>query len=105
MPTPHTAEILAEVLHECLLNFQLDRKLSTVTIDNSSTNYATMRTIYRRSLGNSLMMNGEFIVMGCCVHILDLIVKEGLEVIEKKIDAIRDSVVFWTAMSKRVKIF
>nr|XP_027189041.1 uncharacterized protein LOC113786142 [Cicer arietinum] len=39
MPT-HTAEALSKVLVECVIDWNIDRKLSTITLDNCSTNDA-----------------------------------------------------------------
>ena len=43
--------------------------------------------------------------MRCCAHILNLIVKDGWEVIGEGIERIRDSVVYWTATSGRIENF
>jgi hypothetical protein len=43
--------------------------------------------------------------MRCAAHILNLIVKDGLEVIKDSIGKIRESVAFWTATPKRVERF
>ena len=43
--------------------------------------------------------------MRCAAHILNLIVKDGLDVIQPAIKKIRDSVAFWTATPKRVEKF
>ncbi|TXG51405.1 hypothetical protein EZV62_023929 [Acer yangbiense] len=41
--------------------------------------------------------------MRCCAHILNLIVRDGLDIIHEGIEKIRDSVVYWTATPKRVE--
>ncbi|KAG5533349.1 hypothetical protein RHGRI_027517 [Rhododendron griersonianum] len=43
--------------------------------------------------------------MRCCAHILNLIVKDGLDVIKVGIEKIRDSVAYWTASQKREEKF
>ena len=43
--------------------------------------------------------------MCCCAHILNLIVKEGLEVIKESVEKIRESVAFWVATPKRLEKF
>ena len=41
----------------------------------------------------------------CVTYILNLIVKDGLELIKVSIEKIRDSVAFWTATPKREEKF
>jgi len=43
--------------------------------------------------------------MRCCVHILNLIVKDGLSVIFSAIEKVRESVNFWTTTPKREEKF
>ena len=50
-------------------------------------------------------MNRKFFHMQCCAHILNLIVKEGLEVIKESIEKIQESVAFWTTTPKRLEKF
>ena len=38
MPSPHDAENLGDILMECLLDWNIERKLLTLTLDNCSTN-------------------------------------------------------------------
>ena len=54
---------------------------------------------------SSLITNGRLFHMRCAAHILNLIVKSGLDVIEIGIERIRDSVAFWTATPKRMEKF
>ena len=51
------------------------------------------------------MLSGCFLQMRCCAHILNIIVKHGLDVIKDGIEKIRDSVVYWFATPKRVENF
>ena len=43
--------------------------------------------------------------MCCCAHILNLIVRNDLFVIQKGVEKIRDSVHYWTATPTRVENF
>ncbi|KAJ9552983.1 hypothetical protein OSB04_017028 [Centaurea solstitialis] len=105
VPCPHTSEALADVLYECLLDWNLDRNLSTLTVDNCTTNDAIINMLLDKLPLSSLMMGGSLFHMRCCAHILNLIVQDGLVVIGEGIEKIRDSVAFWTASPKRIERF
>ncbi|XP_028952706.1 zinc finger BED domain-containing protein RICESLEEPER 2-like [Malus domestica] len=53
----------------------------------------------------SLVLNGELFHMRCCAHILNLIVKDGLDVIRDSIETIRNSVSYWSWTTKREEKF
>ena len=57
------------------------------------------------SLNNSLLLNGKVFHMRCAANILNLVVKEGLDVIRVEIEKIRDSVAFWSTTPSRVEKF
>jgi hypothetical protein len=52
-----------------------------------------------------MMLGGKFFHMRCSAHILNLIVRDGLEVIKSSVEKIRYSVQFWTASAKREEKF
>ena len=105
VPHPHTAEDLANELIDTIVEWNIDRKLSTVTVDNCSTNDSMLQKIEEKLSGEHLVMEGKLLHMRCSAHILNLIVKDGLEVIGKAIDNIRDSVGYWKATAKRTEDF
>lgn len=41
----------------------------------------------------------------CCAHILNLIVRDEMSIMEKVVENIRDSVSYWTAIPRRVENF
>jgi hypothetical protein len=49
---------------------------------------------------SSLMLDGQLLHMRCAAHILNLIVKDGMSVLEQGIERLRDSVAFWSATPK-----
>ena len=53
----------------------------------------------------SQLLDGELFHMRCCAHILNLIVRDGLEVIAAAIEKIRGCVVYWSASQKREEKF
>ena len=90
---------------DCLFDWNVDRKLSSLTVDNCTTNDALINILLGKLSSSSLILNGKFFHMRCCAHILNLIVKEGLEVIKKSVEKIRESVAFWVATPNRLEKF
>ncbi|KAL9160690.1 hypothetical protein ABFS82_08G217200 [Erythranthe guttata] len=105
VPAPHTTEVLSDVLAETLMDWNIDRKVSTITVDNCSTNDLMLSLLSDKVSRRDLLLNGEVLHMRCCAHILNLIVKDGLETISDAIEKIRDSVVYWTASASRIEKF
>ncbi|CAN1777424.1 Putative AC transposase [Linum perenne] len=105
VPAPHTSERLAACLSSCLLSWNVDTKLSAITLDNCSTNDSKISLVRDKLMPPNLLMNGNLLHMRCSTHILNLIVRDGLDVIKDCIEKIRDSVGYWIATPKRVEFF
>ena len=97
--------MLSEVLIDSFLDWNIDRKLSTITMDNCSTNDVVIHVLLRKLDTSLIFLYRRVFHMRCCAHILNWIVKDGLEVIGEGIERIRDSVVYWTATAGRIEKF
>lgn len=104
VPCPHTTEALCEVLMETFLEWNVDSKLNTLTVDNCATNDAMINLMLDKFGSNQIWLKNFFHIQ-CAAHIINLIVKEGLEVIKPLIENVRDSVAYWTATAKRGQKF
>ncbi|XP_025878851.1 zinc finger BED domain-containing protein RICESLEEPER 2-like [Oryza sativa Japonica Group] len=109
VPAPHTADLISEIIYEVLADWNLESRLSTITLDNCSTNDKLMENLLGTMLdklpADTLMLNGSLLHMRCCAHILNLIVKDGMTILDKIIEKVRESVSFWTATPKRHEKF
>ena len=83
--------VIIEELYEALVEWNTDEKISTVTMDNCSTNDAVIPELLRKIGQAKLMLDGKILHMRCCAHILNLIVRDGLDVIQPAIAKIRMS--------------
>ncbi|GJV30423.1 zinc finger BED domain-containing protein RICESLEEPER 2-like protein [Tanacetum coccineum] len=99
------SKVLTNVLMDALIEWNVDTKLSTITVDNYTTNDSLIGKIKDKLQLNKLIHDGSHIHMWCSAHILNLIVKIGLNVIKVAIENIRESVSYWTATPKRVEKF
>ncbi|CAA2976799.1 zinc finger BED domain-containing RICESLEEPER 2-like [Olea europaea subsp. europaea] len=102
---PHIADVLSETLLSNLMDWNIDRKLLTLTVDNCTTNDAMINIVLSQLCTHSLVLNGEFFHMRCCARILNLIVKDGLDIISGSVEKICDSVAYWTVTPKRFEKF
>ena len=105
MPSPHTKEVLSDVLLQTLLEWNIDRKLSTMTMDNCNTNDAVINIILDKLQRSTLVMRGSMLHMRCVAHVPNLIVQDGFDVIGSYIEKVQESVGFWTASTKRRQKF
>ena len=101
----HTKYVIAEVLVDCFLEWNIDRKLSTIIVDNCSTNDVMIRLLLNKFDTSSLMLGESILHMRCAAHILNLIVQDGLSLIGDGIERIRNSVIYWTGSPKRRQKF
>jgi hypothetical protein len=76
-----------------------------VTVDNYTTNDAMFRMLLDKLPISSLMLGGSLLHMRYAVHILNLVVRDGLTLIGDGIEKICDSVLFWTTSPKRRQKF
>jgi len=63
VPAPHTSQVLAELLVECLMDWNLDRKVSTLTVDNYITNDGMIDRILDKISGRSLILADQLFHM------------------------------------------
>ncbi|KAE8668680.1 Detected protein of unknown function [Hibiscus syriacus] len=80
VPSPHTADVITASLMKCFLDWNIDRKLTSITVDNCSVNDSVIKLLVDR--------------MG-----------DRLSVIGDGIERIRNSVLFWSATPKRWERF
>ncbi|KAK9750611.1 hypothetical protein RND81_02G208000 [Saponaria officinalis] len=105
VPCPHTKGVLAKVLMDCLSQYCLESKISSVVVDNCTANDAMIKILLKNFEKKCLMLKGSFLHLRCSAHILNLIVKDGLDVIESGIVKVIDCVSFWMSTPKRIEKF
>ncbi|KAL0814308.1 hypothetical protein Bca101_070751 [Brassica carinata] len=105
---PHTGEEVANKLISCLKEWGLEKKVFSMTLDNATYNDSMQKILKHRlqmASGNGLLCDGKFFHVRCCAHILNLIVKEGLELAVGLLENIRESVKFVKASGSRIEAF
>ncbi|KAL4350463.1 hypothetical protein AHAS_Ahas10G0144500 [Arachis hypogaea] len=103
--TGHTGEIMAQNVEACLNSWKLNKILS-LTVDNASSNDVGVMYLKKRLISwKSSILNGEYLHMRCCAHILNLIVKDGLKEINDSVAKIWDAVKYVRSSNSRITRF
>ena len=92
LPAPHTGEVIAQSLELCLKSWGI-KKISTITVDNATSNDVAVRSFGKRmGKQNALLGDGEFLHVRCAAHIVNLIVRDGIAETKDSIYQIQNSI-------------
>ncbi|XP_060183253.1 zinc finger BED domain-containing protein RICESLEEPER 2-like [Lycium barbarum] len=106
MIPPHTGVELAATIYDCLKEWDIDKKVFSITLDNA-TNNDSMQNILKGhlSLQQSLLCDGEYFHVRCSAQILNLIVQEGLKAANDALFRVRESVKYVKGSDARMRKF
>ncbi|KAL4275935.1 hypothetical protein AHAS_Ahas20G0156900 [Arachis hypogaea] len=103
--TGHMGEIMAQNVEAYLNSWKLN-KILDLTVDNALSNDIGVMYLQRRLNSWKIsVLNGEYLHMRCCTHILNLIVKDGLKEIDDLVAKIRDAVKYVRSSNSRLTRF
>lgn len=97
----HKGETIGRKVEEILREWGI-RNVSTITVDNATSNDVAVAYLKKRidNMGG-LMSDGSFFHLRCCAHILNLVVRDGLKQNDLSISAIRNAVRFVRSSPQR----
>ena len=98
----HRGDTIGKHIETCLHDWGIDR-VFTITVDNASSNDVAIDYLKRHMKGN--VMDGDYLHMRCCAHILNLVVTEGLKESDESIVKVRNAVRYVRSSPSRLKIF
>ena len=86
MPPPYTGTLLLEKILSFLEEWGIEKKIFSITLDNASNNDNCQDFIKQKlNEGVLLLCDGIFFYVRRGAHILNLIVQEGLKVIDDSV--------------------
>ncbi|XP_057967030.1 zinc finger BED domain-containing protein RICESLEEPER 1-like [Malania oleifera] len=89
----HTEETLSEVVIKCLMDWDVDYKLFSLTYDDCFTNDDIVPGIKERiSQNRRLLSNGKLFDVPCAARVLRLIVQDAIEALREVAHKIRESI-------------
>ncbi|XP_027114051.1 zinc finger BED domain-containing protein RICESLEEPER 2 isoform X1 [Coffea arabica] len=106
VPPPRPGIGIADAIYKCMLDWGIESKIYTVSVDNVSNNDTALRCLKDTfSRNKCLLAKGKLFHVRCCAHILNLMVQDGLSEIEEISHDIRASVEFVNKTEGRRLIF
>ncbi|KAI3446774.1 hypothetical protein Pfo_003439 [Paulownia fortunei] len=106
IPPPHIGVVICDVLHKCLVEWGIENKVWTVTVDNAAYNDVVVRMLKDNlSYKNNLPLSGKLFHVRCCAHILNILVQDGLSEIQDVIFNVRETVKHIAVSEIRINMF
>ncbi|XP_050915672.1 zinc finger BED domain-containing protein RICESLEEPER 2-like [Lathyrus oleraceus] len=101
----HKGDTVGRKIEEVLRDWGI-RNVSTITVDNATSNDVAVAYLHRKiSTMNGMMGDGKCFHMRCAAHILNLVVNEGLKDKHLSITNVRDAVRFVKSSPHRAAKF
>ncbi|KAG5540966.1 hypothetical protein RHGRI_021004 [Rhododendron griersonianum] len=99
VPPPHTGVIIADALYKCLVDWGLENKVSSITIDNATYNDVALKNLKAtfELLNKKMLFEGKIFHVCCCAHIVNIMVQDGLGEIKGITDRVREGVKYLAA--------
>ncbi|XP_072971043.1 zinc finger BED domain-containing protein RICESLEEPER 2-like [Typha angustifolia] len=103
MEPPHTGVVISDAIIDCLIAWGIEDKVSTITLDKASANDVAAKTIMNNfQVRDKLCFKGLIFHVRCCAHILNLVVQDGIHIIQDVIENIRCSVTYLKKSTSRM---
>jgi hypothetical protein len=106
VPPPHSGVVITDALRKCFIEWGIEDKVLTITVDNARANDSTIRIIKDDfELRNELDVGGRLFHVRCCAHVTNLLVQAGLVEIGDIVDSVRQGIKYVVALEGRLKEF
>lgn len=101
----HKGKTIGQLVESCLISWGID-KVFTIVVDNASPNQVALDYMKEKTNNwDNLILKGEFLHLRCCCHILNLIVRDGMEELDSSIESIQNCVKFIRSSPARLAKF
>ncbi|KAG2725612.1 hypothetical protein I3760_01G073900 [Carya illinoinensis] len=101
----HKGASIGAMMDDCIQDWGI-KKVLCITVDNASANDTAIEWFKRNTTVKEDIVHGhEFIHVRCCAHIINLIVSEGLKVVDDSITKVRNIVRYVRVSPQRLGKF
>ncbi|PRQ21096.1 putative ribonuclease H-like domain, hAT-like transposase, RNase-H [Rosa chinensis] len=101
----HTGNTIGKILESCLINWNLDRVL-TISVDNASVNKVSIEYLQKKMSGwpRKPLFDGKFMHVRCLAHIVNIIVRSSLHIMDRSVASIRNAVRYVRSSGQRLDV-
>ncbi|KAK9931904.1 hypothetical protein M0R45_019158 [Rubus argutus] len=102
----HQGNTIGKILENCLVEWSIENLL-TVSVDNASANTVAIDYLRKKMMTweKKPIFAGKYMHVRCLAHIVNLIVRSGLAILEKSVASIRNAVKYVRSSSSRLDVF
>ncbi|GJS05234.1 zinc finger BED domain-containing protein RICESLEEPER 2-like protein [Tanacetum coccineum] len=100
----HKGVTIGKLVYRCLQDWGIDR-VFTITVDNASSNDGAIKFLKTLLKGPNSVLDCKYLHLRCCAHIINLVVREGLEEHITSVDKIRNAVRYLRSSPGRLTSF
>lgn len=100
----HKGVTIGNLVYHCLQEWGIT-SVFTITVDNASSNDGAIRRLRTLLKGPNAILDCKYIHLRCCAHIINLVVRDGLEEQNDSICKIRNAVKYLRSSSGRQESF
>ncbi|KAM5570626.1 zinc finger BED domain-containing protein RICESLEEPER 2-like [Rosa sericea] len=102
----HHGNTIGKILENALIEWTIDRVL-TISVDNAAANGVAIEYVRKKMLtwDRKPICGGKFMHVRCLAHIVNLIVRSGLHIMERSVASIRNAIRYVRSSQARTDAF
>uniref|UniRef100_J3N7H9 BED-type domain-containing protein n=1 Tax=Oryza brachyantha TaxID=4533 RepID=J3N7H9_ORYBR len=103
---PHTGIVIAQAIFDCLVDWKIEDKVMTITLDNASNNDTVVSNLKSKlAARKKSQFDPDYFHVHCAAHIVSLVVNDGLQPIQPLISNLRNTVKYFKKSPARMYKF
>lgn len=103
---PHTGLVIAQAIFDCLVEWKIEDKIMTITLDNANNNDTAVNSLVAKFVARkNSRFNPTYFHVRCSSHIVNLVVQDGLHEVDSLIDKLRNTVKYFKKSPSRLHKF
>jgi hypothetical protein len=100
---PHSGIVIAQAVFECMVEWKIEDKVMSITLDNASNNDTAVTNLKAKLLARkNPQFDPLYFHVRCAAHIVNLVVNDGLQPLDSLIYDMRNTVKYFKRSPARM---